>query len=151
MDTAPKSLGRVDSQRVKEIRFASATIILGSVIIVLNIVCLFLDWAEIEFGAAPAAVSAAQPPNQTQVASGDLDPFMYKSTDIKMKLSFGVVSEMSGSVSTSSGASTFAANFRTATQVASFSPIPNSESLTFFHAAERCYPQERILEHVPRS
>jgi len=117
MDTAPKSLGRVDSQRVKEIRFASATIILGSVIIVLNIVCLFLDWAEIEFGAAPAAVSAAQPPNRTQVASGDLDPFMYKSTDIKMKLSFGVVSEMSGSLSTSSGANTFAANFRTATQL----------------------------------
>jgi hypothetical protein len=132
MDTAPKSLGRVDSQRVKEIRFASATIILGSVIIVLNIVCLFLDWTEIEFGAAPAAASSAQPPNQTRVASGDLNPFLYKSSDIKMKLSFGVLSEMSGSVSTFSGSSTFAANFKTQTQVPSFSPKPNSESLTFF-------------------
>lgn len=114
-EPVPKSLGRVDSQRSKEVRFASATIIVGSVIIVLNIVCLFVAWIDIEFGGvAPAA--SAPPSNRTQVVSDMLDPFAFNSSEARMKLSFGIISEMSGSVLTSSGSRSFAANFRTQTQ-----------------------------------
>lgn len=114
-EPVPKSLGRVDSQRVKEIRFASATIVVGSLIIVLNIVCLFVAWIDIEFGAV-AAATAAPPSNGTNVASDILDPFLFNSSEVLMKLSFGVISDMSGSVVTSLGSRSFSANFRTQTQ-----------------------------------
>lgn len=115
MEPAPKSLGRVDSQRVKEIRFASATIILGSVIIILEIASLFLSWIVVEFGAVAALAAPAPASNGTQPASQGFDPFMYSSSDAKMQLSLGVISEMSGTITTSSGSNTFSANFRTRT------------------------------------
>jgi hypothetical protein len=117
MESAPKSLGRVDSQRVKEIRFASATIVLGSVIIVLGIISLLLSWFVIEFGAAPAASNSPPPSNATQDVPLSLNPFLYQSSDTQMQLSFGVISEMSGRIVSPLGSHTFSANFRTKVQI----------------------------------
>jgi len=120
MQSQPKSLGRVDSQRVKEIRFASATIVLGSAIIILNIVSIFLTWTSIEFGAAPpAAVAAAASANASlSTMKNALDPWSLNSSKVDMQLEIGIVGSVSGSIVSHKGVHSFGANFRTMEQTA---------------------------------
>lgn len=88
---------------------------MGSVIIVLNIVCLLLSWIVVDFGAVPSSASTlAATLNRT--ASIDIDPFKFNSSDVRLQLSLGVTGEMSGSVTSFSGTSSFSANFRTRQQ-----------------------------------
>jgi hypothetical protein len=117
MEPAPKSLGRPDSQRVKEVKFASATIIFGSVIIVLNILCLLLTWIVVDFGAPPSTASVALTTNRsTSNPSNDIDPFGFNSSDVKLQFSIGVVGVMSGSITSALGSHSFAADFKTGQQ-----------------------------------
>jgi hypothetical protein len=110
MEPVPKSLGRTDSQRVKELRFASATIVFGSVIIVLNILCLLLSWIVVDFGAPPSSTSTIPASNQS--SSNEIDPFSFKSSEVKLQLSFGVIGVMTGSMTSILGSHSFAADFK---------------------------------------
>jgi hypothetical protein len=160
MEPVPKSLGRTDSQRVKEVRFASATIVFGSVIIVLNILCLLLAWVVVDFGAT-ASTSATLAANQS--VSNEIDPFGYNSSQVKLQLSFGVTGIMSGSVTSPSGSHSFAADFKSGQQqsgsvslksnflkMCSLSEIPSTDILhtntfaVWLHYAT-CHVQPTIL------